>query len=69
MVNCIPFIWCNFTLLLFPTIEHFSIKMILKMNLGKTMKDQIEQTVQAIIGMPMWSIGRAANLEWGSIWK
>jgi len=34
------------------------------MNLGKTMKDQIEQTVQAIIGMPMWSIGRAANLEW-----
>ena len=30
----------------------------------KAMKEQIEHTLRAIAGMPMWSIGRAADLEW-----
>ena len=28
------------------------------------MKEQIEHTLKVIVGMPMWSIGRAADLEW-----
>jgi hypothetical protein len=28
------------------------------------MKDEIEHILQAILGLPLWSIGRAGDLEW-----
>lgn len=28
------------------------------------MKEQIEQTLKAVVGMPLWSIGRVVSLEW-----
>ena len=31
------------------------------------MKNQIEQILQVIIGLPLWSIGRAGDLEWFEI--
>jgi hypothetical protein len=49
-------------------VNNSAIPRLVIFNLGNPfMKDEIEQALNVIIGLPIWSIGRAGNLEWFEI--